>query len=198
MGAGSRFMRAINNNLIGIILAGGKSMRMRTNKALLPYKGKRLIDHMQQLLYNTGLTDIHVSGQIDGFNCIPDCLPEQGPVAGICSALTQLQPKFMTNFIFVPVDMPLLTPTLLKNLCQPDGTHTAACYQQLPLPLWLTYTQELQQLLTTKLAQPKPQLGAIKALLNSLTTKQLPISENTINCFVNTNTPQDWDRLVSF
>ena len=46
----------------GIVLAGGRSSRMGTSKALLRYKDRPLIEHMQNLLHQAGLDDVYISG----------------------------------------------------------------------------------------------------------------------------------------
>ena len=81
----------ISMNLTAIILAGGKSIRMGENKALVPFLGKPLIQYAIDLaLEYTG--DILISANnrdLDqfGFPVIPDVTDIKAPLAGIHSGL---------------------------------------------------------------------------------------------------------------
>ncbi len=92
----------------GFVLAGGKSRRMGTDKALLAWNGQTLLEHMTGLLH--GVCDpVQVVGRDD----LPDSVPDLGVIGGIATALEHTTTE---NNLIVAVDLPLLTHRLLKHL----------------------------------------------------------------------------------
>ncbi|MEJ6077783.1 NTP transferase domain-containing protein [Vibrio sp. 1-Bac 57] len=77
-------------NIAGIVLAGGQSSRMGQDKAKLTIEDHTLLSRAVNLLHAAGFEDCYVSGDYQGFNCIPDTQSELGPIAGIAACATQL------------------------------------------------------------------------------------------------------------
>ena len=94
--------------LNGFILAGGKSTRMRQDKALLDWHGRPLLLHMVDLL-RSATDDVQVVGR----DRLPDRLPGCGPLSGIATALAVTSSD--ANLILA-VDLPLLTEDFLIYL----------------------------------------------------------------------------------
>ncbi len=102
----------------GVILAGGKSSRMGSNKALLPYRGGRFIESIYRQL--SGLFDevIVVTNTPDqyaflGCRMVPDIYQDMGALAGLHAGLTNSS----TPHIFaVACDMPYLNDSLIRTL----------------------------------------------------------------------------------
>jgi molybdopterin-guanine dinucleotide biosynthesis protein A len=93
------------------VLAGGKSSRMGTDKALLQLAGKPLIAHaVAKLLRITHHVHILSSNPAlaDFAPLVPDLHPHSGPIGGIEAALAHTSSDW--NLI-LPVDIPLI-PTL--------------------------------------------------------------------------------------
>jgi molybdopterin-guanine dinucleotide biosynthesis protein A len=75
-----------------IIMAGGSSMRMGTDKSMLPIEGKPIIEVIcerlsgcfEQILISANNKDKY---EFLGFEVVPDKIPGQGPLMGIASAL---------------------------------------------------------------------------------------------------------------
>lgn len=182
-------------DVLGVILAGGKSSRMGRDKAKLPYKNKRLIDQMLDLLASTSVKTILVSGEFDGLNCITDIIKEAGPIGAIYSVLQQVDPKLYGAILFIPVDMPLLTSNVLEHLITNLGQHDAVYYAQRPLPTLLRKCPSINDLLTSWFDNDMKGNYSVKKLLNQLDSKQLPIPHELINQFANINTPSEWEQL---
>lgn len=79
------------------ILAGGKSTRMGQHKALLPYEGKPLVEHLierlknnVQLLFVVGCPEPGLYRPVS-VRVIADEQPELGPLGGILTALRYAQ-----------------------------------------------------------------------------------------------------------
>ncbi len=103
-----------------IILAGGNSRRMGTNKCLLPYQGQPLIQHVvHQLrpLFAT-LTVSTNTPETYAFLELPmvsDRVTGQGPLAGIGAALARATSPW--NFV-VAADMPEISRDLIEKLAE--------------------------------------------------------------------------------
>lgn len=165
--------------VVGIVLAGGRSSRMGKNKALLDYKGMRLADHMIQILKKTGLQDVYVSGDLEGYRCVPDSLPHSGPAQAICDVMATL--KEYDGALFVPVDMPFLTPEVLRILL---GQLRGAHFEGRPLPAFI--------------AQPvsRQSVASVRQLLQAWEIKTLALPEKFESFMANVNTPDEWQEAL--
>ena len=115
-----------------VLLAGGRSSRMGTDKAALPWGDGTLLTHMRTLLLAAGANDVVVSGNHPQFDGIPDGMPDTGPMG----ALAQLAPRLQDGtWMVAPVDMPLLSVDLLQALLTTGATCT--CVDGHPLPMAL-------------------------------------------------------------
>src|SRR5690606_8792720 len=104
-------------NITGIILSGGKSSRMGTDKGFLMYNGKSFIQHSIDALKPFVKDIMIVSNNTDydafGLNRIEDAIENAGPLAGVYSGLKQSK----TNYNFVlSCDIPLINSTILQKL----------------------------------------------------------------------------------
>lgn len=102
----------------GVILAGGASSRMGSNKALLPYKGGRFIESIYRQLKEIFPEVIVVTNAPEQYaflpcKKVPDIFPGMGALAGIHAGLTHSG----TPAIFaVACDMPYLNSDLIRHL----------------------------------------------------------------------------------
>jgi molybdopterin-guanine dinucleotide biosynthesis protein A len=107
-------------NATAIILAGGKSSRMGTNKALLPMDGKPNIESIKDQLTPHFSDIILVTNDFQAYEFleIPMLKDEylgKGPLAGIQTGLKNSNTE--TNF-FVACDMPFISGELAKHLAR--------------------------------------------------------------------------------
>jgi molybdopterin-guanine dinucleotide biosynthesis protein A len=89
---------------------------MGLNKALLDFGGKTLLERALETLRAAGLEPQIAGGaqELSRFApVIADAEPGLGPLGGICAALAQSSAPLA---IFVPVDLPLLPPLLIRVL----------------------------------------------------------------------------------
>ena len=108
---------------IGYILAGGRSSRMGTDKALLTLDGGKAGETFLARAVHTLRTvadEVVLVGDrphLEGADrAIPDLHPNCGPLGGIEAALQNLAAHHAEWACFLPVDMPLLPPTLYAAL----------------------------------------------------------------------------------
>ena len=101
----------------GFVLAGGRSRRMGTNKALLPLAGRRLVDWAIDLL-EPHVQEIFVVGPPEVFPLLhvpvrPDEIRQAGPLGGI---LTGLRHTRFERSLVLGVDLPFLTGDVLERV----------------------------------------------------------------------------------
>lgn len=102
----------------GFILAGGRSSRMGQDKALVRFKGVPLIQHAIEIVRAAGLEPRVAGARSDLSSFAPiladdPAYPDLGPLSGICPALEAASARFA---VFIPVDQPLLPPSLVGYL----------------------------------------------------------------------------------
>lgn len=142
----------------GYVLAGGKSSRMGTNKALLPLAGKPLVEHAVTKLRRL-CAEVKILGSDPALEAyaplVRDVHAECGPMGGIEAAL--LDSRFEWNLI-LPVDMPFLPTDFLKRwlwavLHRKPATYRLAVMSvdAMPQPTLLLIHKEVALLLTESL-----------------------------------------------
>lgn len=174
----------------GIVLCGGQSSRMGSDKARLEYRGLPLFEHMRSLLRQAGIENAFLSGP-DG---IQDILPGRGPLGGLHACLHTLAGRF-SHALFVPTDMPLLSASQLRNLAHYKSDAEALHYQEQVFPLRLALSPQTRGKLTLQLMTETESGCSIKNFMRSLQTEPLPLEYDDLQSFANINTPQEWKAL---
>lgn len=102
--------------LNGVVLIGGKSTRMGTDKAQLLYHGMPQSDYAVQLLENKGLetfVSVRAHQKVENHKTITDAFVGLGPFGAICSA-------FMNNpnnaYLVLATDLPYVSDEVLDLL----------------------------------------------------------------------------------
>lgn len=114
-------MAAKGVNIAGLVLAGGKSHRMGTDKAMLkPWgeAGPTLLARAFALLA-AFLPSVFVSCSSRVYRpypCIMDKRQGFGPAGGIAAALEKCHMQGFDGILAIPCDMPLLMPCHLRRL----------------------------------------------------------------------------------
>ena len=106
-------------DITGVLLAGGKSSRFGSNKALALLQGKPLIRHVADIvaaIFTDCLLVTNTPEQYGFLNMpmIRDRYQGMGPLAGIHAALLQISTP---RAFVVACDMPNLSPELIQYLC---------------------------------------------------------------------------------
>jgi molybdenum cofactor guanylyltransferase len=90
---------------LGAILAGGKSSRFGSDKALAVHDGRPLIEHVASALSVQCDALVVVGRTQDGYQCISDRpAPNMGPLAGLASALAHAADIGFDHVLTVGVD----------------------------------------------------------------------------------------------
>ncbi len=105
------------SSVTGIILSGGKSSRMGTEKGLIDFNGLPLISYaiktLEQIAGRILVSANHPDYQQFGYEIVPDEILEFGPLGGLLSCLNQTRTEI--NFV-LSVDTPNVTPELYHFL----------------------------------------------------------------------------------
>lgn len=118
--------------ITGIILAGGKSSRMGTDKGLIRLNGKPMIQHildpMAKICQRILIVTSNPMYGMFGFELVKDEAPDYGPVMGILSGLKQSDTD---RNLVLSCDAPFVTFDLLKKLVlHSDNTDVIAAQSE--------------------------------------------------------------------
>jgi molybdenum cofactor guanylyltransferase len=187
--------------LTAFVLAGGRSTRMRQDKALLKLHDGCLIDYPIRALQLL-TPDVRIIGDPQKYSflklpAIPDSIESRGPLSGIYSAL-RVSPSFFN--LIVGCDMPRVSLSFLKLLLGKTALGDAVMMKfddGLVEPLCSVYSKACLQAIEENFRR---QQYKISEVLKSV--KVAYVSEEEIaglglsrEIFTNVNTPEDWERL---
>ena len=181
--------------LIGIVLAGGRSSRMGRDKALLRWRGQTLLDHQLETLRLSGVDQTCVSGRRPEHNGIADPQPGAGPLGGLAGVAAAIQED--VNLLIVPVDMPLLSPELLRRLGHENPAASCLRFAGKILPVRLRLDRTARSLLQQRLEAERPGERSLHALQRDLNAAELALDETEADQFVDCNTPAVWQEIGS-
>jgi molybdenum cofactor guanylyltransferase len=111
--------------IAGVILAGGQSLRMGRNKALIEIDGLPLIKRVHSTLSALFPELLIVTNSPENYQflnctCVPDQFVGEGSLAGIHSALFNAR----NDLVFVTAcDMPFLSSAVIRQICALAGNH---------------------------------------------------------------------------
>lgn len=175
----------------GVVLAGGRSSRMGTDKAGLPWRGQSLLEHMRALLHEAGAARVLISGPYAGADGLPDREVGIGPLGGL---LTLAQTQADGIYVLVPVDMPLLTASLLRRLAvavSADHATPCAIWAGYALPLCVRLDVGVRNVIADLARQPRS-ARSLRAMHEALGGTELALAEGVAGGLVNCNTPEEW------
>jgi molybdenum cofactor guanylyltransferase len=190
---GCRAMRSASMPMLkiaGVVLCGGRSSRMGTDKSRLEYGGLPLYEHMRHTLRLAGIENVFLSGP----GGIQDVLPGRGPLGGMHACMHAMAGQF-SHALFVPTDMPLLTAAQLRNLAWHSSDAEALYYLEQVFPLRLSLSSQTRGKLALQLMAEIESRRSIKNFIRSLQTDSLPTGQSDLESFANINTPQEWQAL---
>lgn len=180
-----------------IILAGGKSSRMGKDKGLLPFRGKRIVEHVIAAALNITKELIIVTAdpayEIWGYPCVKDLYPGCGPLGGICSGLHHSPAK---RSLVLACDMPFLHRELLENMVKSSGEEQVllTMHNHRPEPLCSIYDQSVQSVIRSQIEQNQLK---ITDALEGLQTRRISFDDEAWfrgNEFTNLNSPEEWQQ----
>jgi molybdopterin-guanine dinucleotide biosynthesis protein A len=196
------------HTISAIILAGGRSSRMGTDKALLPHPGEQgvtFVEHLTSLLASYSQEVLLVARDaaqaIDyavvehrGARILTDETPDYGPLMGLYSGLRAMRPS-STHALLVAVDMPFVQPALISfMLSQPLGDALLVpLVEQVAQVLLAVYPRTVVPRIEACLRKGRRDPRSLLAVfpVHYLEEAQLRAVDPLLRSFVNINTPED-------
>jgi molybdenum cofactor guanylyltransferase len=185
----------------GLVLAGGHSTRMGTDKSLIAYHGIPQRNHLLQLMQNSGIraflscrADQMVEMDVDA-ELVVDKFIGMGPYGGLLSAMMSAPDA---AWLVIASDLPLVTAETLEQLiAHRNPSKVATAFQNpetgFPEPLISLWEPKAYPLLLSYLAQGN--ICPRKALIQSDIQTVEPKHPEWLR---NVNTPEDIDALRVF
>jgi molybdopterin-guanine dinucleotide biosynthesis protein A len=199
-------LKEFRKDITGVILSGGKSTRMGTNKSLLKFGGKILIQRLVELL-DSIFSEVIISTndpevyEFTRRKIIRDLIPDKGPLSGIHSALQRSSNQ--KNFI-LSCDMPFVTKELINYLCDYNTGKQIVLpkaegrIQQLCGVYSKSIFTEVENLLADSQKTGGNFKGSIYELIERVETEIVEVDKLEFynpNIFFNVNSPEDYEYM---
>ncbi|PKQ46263.1 molybdenum cofactor guanylyltransferase [Confluentibacter flavum] len=178
-------------NITGMILSGGKSSRMGTDKGFLSFNGKSFMQHSIDAL-NPLVTDIIIVSNnkdydVFGLKRIEDDIENAGPLAGIYSGLKQSKTDY--NLV-LSCDIPLISSTILQKLIDAideDSEIIQIESHGKTMPLIALYKKQCERTFLKLLNEGERRL---QYAVNQCLVKNIILNDNEAYFTKNINTPE--------
>ena len=190
--------------ITGFILAGGKSTRYGSNKAMAEVDGQRLIERVvtvvesvfEHLVLITNTPEEYAYLHIP---MIQDIIKGLGPLGGIYTGLENLSDD--AGF-FVACDMPFLNAPLIRHMAQVRGQFDAVVpkIDWMLEPLHAIYTKGCLPALKALIDSQQYQIWRFfeKIAVRFLEEDEIRVFDPSLRSFFNINRPEELARSMEF
>lgn len=188
----------MENKITAILLAGGKSQRMGTDKGLLDLNGKTFIQHIcdaLQPIVGSNILIVSANKAYDdlGFPRVEDIIENKGPVGGLYTGLKESKTK--VNLV-LSVDVPLVTSELLEWLVK-SHSETFMVTQikngDKTCPLISVYDRSMRIVFGEHLAGNQLKL---RQVIEDVKHQTIEVSKEWGNQVQNINTQEEYQKLI--
>ena len=181
------------------ILAGGRSKRMGSDKALLTIEGIPLLQRVINAAHTLADARIIISNNPTTHSpflwpLFPDRFPDAGPLGGLATALHHAT---TSHLLLLACDMPNLTPPLLQYVVsQPRASHGVIIPEDEKglQPLCAVYSRSVLPLAEDAIKQGQFSMQKFVGRINArvVNKEKWAIHARTRNPFTNFNTPEEY------
>ena len=191
----------------GLILAGGQSSRMGTDKAMLDIAGQPLLQHIIARMKSLGISAVTVAvtdaareakyrdvlgdrGDMESIRYAHDRFVGCGPVAGLHAGLSSMLEE---GYVFVlACDMPIVSESLYTRLAAESAVSEAEVIRAPGQPFHALYHTKAALKLLHQLEQGELRM---MRMLDRLHTDLVEPSSSEEEAFRNLNTQEDYERF---
>ena len=151
----------------GLVLAGGRSLRFGSNKALARYEGVSMLERSAKLLRSLdlepviSLRDGSDYPRMPGTFCVYDRYPDQGPMGGLYSAMSVFAGD---DFLVLTCDMPAMEQAVLSGLLathKKESSLTVYRFDGEPQPFPGIYSGRLLPIVEARLGEGRRSFHAL-------------------------------------
>ena len=207
-------------NLGILILAGGKSVRMGRDKALLPFGETTFLEAIVQsavrlsnhVVVSVAQSSDQRDGQLykkrfasnrnfDSIAWVEDAVADQGPMGGIAAGLKFLNSDCELVFV-MGCDVPLLKPDLVRHLCDVAAESQSAAVTPVKgarvYGMTAVYRADAWTTAERLLAQGSLRVSRLADELNAkrIELAELEQYDDGLESFLNINRPEDYAAFV--
>jgi len=196
-------LRSVRNDLSAVLLAGGESRRMGTDKATFPFRGKPLWQIQLETLRRLRPAEIFLSVRTDpswrprDVQFIADVPPSRGPLSGIAASLVNIR---TAHLLVLAIDMPFMTENYLRSICDAmePGRGVIANINNRAEPLAAVYPREAEIDFRTALAGADFSLQKlVRQLVRSGKLREISVTKEERRLFRNVNNTADVDTTTA-
>ena len=192
------------NNILAVVLAGGKSKRFGQDKNQIKLGDKTLLEHVLSKISNKFEEILIVSShnqeiqKLENVTVIPDCLEDLGPLAGVLSSMkwiveNQKQYKWIATF---PSDTPFFKNSIVEEYKKKVRKNDSSLYfvksnnkRHNIFGLW---SIDLLETLENDLI--KNNFRKVETWANKIGVKTITIKVKKFDPFLNINTREDLEE----
>jgi len=182
----------VNNSPL-IIMAGGKSSRMKRDKALLPFKGYNSLAEYQYKRFQPFFKKVYISAKNNKFDfpmeLIEDCYSDSSPLVALISIFDTL--KEVDEVFILSVDSPFVEIEIFKKLLDEAEKSSDIVVAHSPNgvePLCAIYRRSMLDIAKDMIGRNSHKL---QILLEQVNTQK--VCFNNKKSFMNLNYPSDYE-----
>ncbi len=184
------------------VLAGGASSRMGFNKALIPWRGRSLVEHILSKCASLSDDVFIVTKEPErfaftGFRVVKDAFPRRSSLVGIYSALKEARYHYC---LVLACDMPFLNLDLLRYLAAlaPNYDVVMPILKKGAEPLHAVYSKNclgpIERLLSEE--EDKILLFLPEVKVRYVDEEVIRFFDPELSSFVNINTPEELEEAL--
>jgi molybdopterin-guanine dinucleotide biosynthesis protein A len=185
-----------------IVLAGGSSSRMGTDKAFLKLGDRTLVEHILQQVETLSDDLLLVGGDLDRMTGLPARLVEDepGPSGALLGLYSGLKAARSDLALAIACDMPFLNLRLIRYMVLLAHGHDVVVprMEDYLEPLHAIYRKSCLGAMEALLQQGKRRITAFypDVHVRYVDRSQLAIFDPAHRSFVNVNTPEQWEQAL--
>jgi molybdopterin-guanine dinucleotide biosynthesis protein A len=186
-----------------VLLAGGESRRMGTDKATFLFRGKPLWQIQLETLRKLRPKEIFVSARIDppwrreDVLFVADVPPSRGPLSGVAASLVKIH---TAHLLALAIDMPFMSENYLRSICDAVGPSqgVVAKIDNRAEPLAAVYPREAEIDFRTALAGTDFSMqNVVRLLVRSGKLQEISVTKQERGLFRNVNNASDVDATIA-